>query len=111
MDILPIIPDQPSIIKEPYSIALTKLLRANDHKIIGSYVRFQGNSIRVEIDLQSDKDMVEKLQTMKELEIKEEPLYQSIQEMAEQEGDAFITRLRNRTDRSNTYDGTPESPF
>ena len=72
LDVVPIIPDEPMIRKEPYSLALTKLLRANDHKIIGSYVKYEGSIIRIEIDLQSDREIVDKLQDMKDLEIKEE---------------------------------------
>lgn len=71
LDISPIIPDLPDKIREPYTQALTKLLRANDHKIISFYVKYSGSTIGIELSLKSDPELVENLQSIKDLKIKE----------------------------------------
>ena len=71
LDISPIIPDLPDKIREPYNLALTKFLRANDHKIISSYVKYYGSSVTIELSLKCDTEMNEILQSLKDLKIKE----------------------------------------
>lgn len=71
LDICPIIPDESNNRKEPYNQALTKLLRANDHKIIDSYVKFNGSSAYIEIVIKCDQELMDRFQEMKELKIKE----------------------------------------
>jgi uncharacterized membrane-anchored protein YjiN (DUF445 family) len=109
MDLVPIIPDEPKIRREPYNQALTKLLRANDHKIISSYVRFDGGGAHIEIDIQCDKELTEKLQAMKELEIKEDPIYKDIKEVAWDSAEEFIEHLKSRGSNPMRYQG--DNPF
>ena len=71
LDISPIIPDHSDKIREPYNQALTKLLRANDHKIISSYVKYTGSTITIELNLKSDPELVDILQSYKDLKIKD----------------------------------------
>ena len=68
LDIVPIIPDEPSIRREPYNLALTKLIRDNEHKIFSSSVKYQGSTIRIELVLKSDGELVDTLQTMRSLD-------------------------------------------
>ncbi|HLD91314.1 MAG TPA: hypothetical protein VI911_09915 [Patescibacteria group bacterium] len=111
LDIVPIIPDLPYKIREPYNTALTKILRNNDHKILGSSVRYHGSSIRVEIDLKSDKEIVDKLHEIKDLEIPTESLYHIDYTSANE----LFRRLREITERrQRTQDEetkTRDNPF
>lgn len=96
LDVSPIIPDEPRVRKEPYNLALSKLIRANDHKIIGSFVKYEGSVIRIELTIQSDKDIVDTLQSMKDLEIKEPTI---TRDKLAKDAEDFIDILRSTRTR------------
>ena len=108
LDIVPIIPDEPKVRREPYNLALTKLIRDNEHKIISSYVRYQGSSIHIEIELKSDGEIVDILQSMSELKIKEDikpPDDKGIPGSVWEDAQRFVDYVRARSEQEQRYDG------
>lgn len=105
MDLVPIIPDEPSSRRETYNQALTKLLRANDHKIISSYVRYEGSSAHIEIDIQCDKDLSEKFLEIKDLEIKDYRYKKGTEKDSWDLAQDFIDHLRSNGNEPLRYQG------
>jgi hypothetical protein len=94
LDLSPVIPDELGVIRESYNLALTKLIRSNEHNIIRTSVNYHGSTIRIEVDIKSDQVIVDKLQSIKDLETKE-TISDSIHEHALKEAQSFIERIRN----------------
>lgn len=89
LDIIPIIPDRPEKIKEPYSLALSKIIRNNEHKLLNSYVKYEGNTVRIELTLKNDSELSEQLQEIiRQQYIQDQGI--SLEAMD------FIEELRNR---------------
>lgn len=111
MDLVPIIPDEPSIRREEYSVALTKLIRANDHKIIDTYLRFDANSVHIEIDLKNDKELSDQILAIQELKIKENNIRMNgIDDNTWRSAQEFIERMRERGNEPLRYQGD-DNPF
>lgn len=106
MDIVPIIPDvEPKVRREPYNLALSKIIRANDHKIISTSIKYIGSTVHIELNLQCDKELAEKLDNIKDTKTKEE---QNISDILES-STKFLERIRRQEGENLRYQG--DNPF
>jgi hypothetical protein len=69
MDIFPIIPDEPVCIREPYNLALAKIIRDNEYNILDADIKAQGSSIKIELYLKHSVELFDKLQEIKTIDI------------------------------------------